>query len=768
MPLRRKVPVTWRPAGVSDSLDGSNSFRGAMGALQNLIPAYDTAGMFVPRPASIQLFDFTAFSTPGFISASLIIGDTMYGMISSALNSGHDQPFAYDLSKSIATPPYYYTVAGITSANTPPSPATSGDWVPPTMCQVGSRIVVTHPGFNTGGYVGAIKFKYGWFDVSGFSDAAHTGNTNTSTTVNALSANVLQAGWQPGMTISSNAGDIPAGASIVSIASNGLSLVMSVAATASTAGVTLTVEGGQLDEPLWGAGDTNLNNLPSVPLAVAQMGGRAYFACGVNGIPFTDSLNASQRTNASQALATNDGLAVTCFGALGLASPVSGGVVQSLIAFQGAAKMQQITGDTATSNLAMNALTVATGTLAPLTVTPAGGGLIFLSPDGVKIIDPSANVSPPIGQDGQGIQKPFIFINTPSRSAAAFGSNIYRISFSTTYYSGQIVARLEYWYDLGRQIWTGPHTFPANQIQPWPTQNTFVLAPTGTTALLFQSDPKATSASTYTENGAAMQSVYQTVLLPDNDLIAMNSMIETDIMLSLPALGTPAKAHWLDDSGYEIDRVSVPTTPSNRPQQVAIPWVKPLTFKQGSFRIDVNSAAGMAFGDLYLGYQVLGYKLQASLTLTYVTLTGSGNWTVPAGVTVLQVIECIGEGGNGYQNGTARQQGAGGGGGYSTQSNVAVAPGQVIPYVCGTGGTGTDTNFNSSAIIAKAGANGTNAAGGAGGAVNGSYGQLGYAGAAGGAAVIIAPPPLTPGSGGGGAAGRYGPGLPSAYAVGTG
>ena len=72
-------------------------------------------------------------------------------------------------------------------------------------------------------------------------DATHTGATHTSTLIDTLSASVnLQPAWVPGMGIA-GAG-IPAGAEILSISADGLSIVISQAATASET-VALTVTG---------------------------------------------------------------------------------------------------------------------------------------------------------------------------------------------------------------------------------------------------------------------------------------------------------------------------------------------------------------------------------------------------------------------------------------------------------------------------------------------------------------------------------------------
>lgn len=71
--------------------------------------------------------------------------------------------------------------------------------------------------------------------------ATATGDTHTTVTVDNLSSNVLTLGWVAGMVISSSNADITAGTKIKSIAKDGLSLVLTAAATGTNAGGTLTV-----------------------------------------------------------------------------------------------------------------------------------------------------------------------------------------------------------------------------------------------------------------------------------------------------------------------------------------------------------------------------------------------------------------------------------------------------------------------------------------------------------------------------------------------
>ena len=68
--------------------------------------------------------------------------------------------------------------------------------------------------------------------------------------------------------------------------------------------------------------------------------------------------------------------------------------------------------------------------------------------------------------------------------------------------------------------------------------------------------------------------------------------------------------------------------------------------------------------------------------------SGSGNWTVPSGVTSVQ-IEVWGAGGGGGSGGAgsgANGASGGGGGAYCKKNALTVTPGQTISYVVGAGG----------------------------------------------------------------------------------
>ena len=322
---------------------------------------------------------------------------------------------------------------------------------------------------------------------------------------------------------------------------SGSVVIMSANATASADQITAAIEGGALGFPQWGAGDTQPNNLPSVPLGGAQMNGRAYFACGIDGIPFSDSGFPCQISDLTrtQALTTNDGLPVTAIGALTLAS-LLGGQVQSLVAFESIYKMQQITGDIDNGNLAMNALPVATGTNAPLSICNTEIGIAFVSPEGMRLIDFTGRVSPPIGDHGQGITVPFIYAVVPSRMCAAATAKTIRVSVENGAKVGNPLE--EYWYDMARKVFHGPHTSVASLIQPW--NDEFLMTFSGTTATLWVSPavPQAPGGS-WIENGNQLVWQYEPVyLMPDNGDMAMNSVVEMTLACGGPSCDATAPA----------------------------------------------------------------------------------------------------------------------------------------------------------------------------------------------------------------------------------
>lgn len=639
MPIRGARSLTFQGVGVCDSMDGTNAPPGALAACTNLVPNPSTTSTFVPRPAGIRLASFASapalltteggldITTEGgvdislefgvglfnIVTALLIIGTRAYGMAGSLAIPGHDVPFCYDLVANTLV-----AIGNIVSANTPLSPATTGDWVPPQMEMIANRVIVTHPGFD-----GVTSFV-GWIDVQGFALAAGTGDTHTSTLIDNLSFNPQLVNVQPGDSVTGPG--IPAGAYVVSTTTT--SITISLATTATASGIALAFAGGTFTAPVWGAGQMSGNvQFATPPVAVQQFNGRAYYAVG-NSLIGSDSLIPLQTTNTSPlVLVLGDSTPINALGGLPLANQVTGGVIQSVIAFKGASVYWQITGDPATTNLAANAVAGSVGTTAPNSVTATPSGLAYIAPDGLRIVGLNGESSEPIGADGQGVSIPFIYAVAPTRIASAYNQNVLRVSVQNGSVNGQPYQ--EWWYHFTRRVWTGPHSFPAALIAPYNNNaiSTFIMAPQGVAASLWQSDAVPGLNSTYVENGANLSFAYQTSLLPDNQSAAMNQVVESAQAFALPgALSVTVLV--ADEAGAQLGLVilsggnpegttwgafvwgSFPWGSSVGPfRQVRHKWPAPLVFKQMSVRVTGQSMGGFVLGNLYAEYQILRYLI---------------------------------------------------------------------------------------------------------------------------------------------------------------
>ena len=154
MGQKREYPIQFFPSGLADAWDASQTFPGQCTVLQNVVFDQSNPEQVAARPGvGSPLTVFGSFSSPGAISIQGAIGNTIYGLIASALTAGFDQPFAYSLTGG------FIAITGITAANVPTTKSTSGDWTPPTMAVVGAKIVFTHPGFSGANYVGFLDIS---------------------------------------------------------------------------------------------------------------------------------------------------------------------------------------------------------------------------------------------------------------------------------------------------------------------------------------------------------------------------------------------------------------------------------------------------------------------------------------------------------------------------------------------------------------------------------------------------------------------------------
>lgn len=616
-------PIRFSPAGLSDTLDETDAFPGAMAVLQNLIPDPTTKNLWTCRPAAISVTVFGSFTTPGYISVFKVIGSLVYGLIASGRNAGKDEPFCYNLLTNA-----FVTVLGITAANSPTSPATTGDWTPPTMALCGVNLVVTHPGFTGGNF-------FGWFDIS--NPAApiwHADNLLGTGSIEALGAitggTLYTAGTylDVALTISSGTAGTGATADItvaggavtaVSLRKYGTGYDNTSVLTAPAASIGGTGTGFTVPVTVVAAGKILFTTVPSW---VFQFYGRAYF--GVNptiGQPsavFTDSLVLTA-TNANQALTFGDNLPLIACGGLPLLNQL-GGIIQSIFIFK-VSQIVQITGDPAFNNLATNVLQTSSGTLSPRSLVSAPEGLFFIDHDGLRMVDFNAKVHDPIGVGGQGVNLPFLNPIAPSRIAGATNGSILRLSVQNSNVGN--TPHQEYWYDLTRKIWSGPHTFPADCIDTY--GSVFIVAPTGVVANLFNSPYIPTPTTGSVENGAQLTFAWQTAMIADNQAMAMSEIAEMQIKTSaIP--GTPVlTVTSQDENGNVLNSFSYNyaavaslwgtlvwgvglwggTQGALYPRRIDFPT--PTVFNRLAIRATGACSQGFQIGDMFIRRRELGY-----------------------------------------------------------------------------------------------------------------------------------------------------------------
>jgi hypothetical protein len=442
---------------------------------------------------------------------------------------------------------------------------------------------------------------------------------------------------------------------------SGAFILLNNNASASLGQATFAFAGGTPQAPLWGAGDLNINPLASTgpAIAVAQFSNRAYFA--VNAYPATGTVPLSvgvqasdaglpcQQTNISQTLTFNNGIPVNALAGLGLSTQL-GGIIQSLMVFQGDSNIQQITGDFASHTIAVNPLQTATGTLAPNSIAPTPKGLMFVATDGLRMITFDGSVTDPIGTYGKGISLPFINAQLYSRIAAAFNENVYRVTVSwippMTVASvwGTALRTDEFWFHVDIGKWSGPHASIMDMIAPLPLGNTFIASPHSTASttggailtddagfaltddsgfvltddsmgaspnagILFRSDVNPSSISVYTELGAQLACTFTTVLLPDNPGQMAIGMTQTTIFVGVRSGEQELLVTATDDMGQTLNQAYVVIGPFSAPAQRPIPWTSPLVFRQIRISLSATASSTLQLGALNLRDEVLGYQL---------------------------------------------------------------------------------------------------------------------------------------------------------------
>lgn len=376
--------------------------------------------------------------------------------------------------------------------------------------------------------------------------------------------------------------------------------------------------------PVWAAGDTASNGLPSIPVAVANFNNRLYFACA-NTLPFTDVLSLT-RTAGTQSLTLGDQAPVLALSGLPIQT-TSSGVVQALIAFK-EFQTWQVTGDPATaggSNLAQNYISLTLGCTAPRSISQSPLGVYFFNFSGPNLID-QFGILRTVAHSGQeieaDIQGPFQAAVTPSRVAGGYSGNTYRICMDTIVLGAESVN--DYWFYEPRRRWNGPHSFRydcASQIG-----DAFVLASNAAPGKLFKSEIQQSNTSAYTDNGAAIMVTLQSATFPKTGEMIVKQVVESTMELASNGGATSYAITGLDDLGNTLNNCSIPILPAgalwgaaiwggfnwasatNRPTTYSVPWTAPLVFKKMAIYITATASAVLALGTFMARWKDAGYQ----------------------------------------------------------------------------------------------------------------------------------------------------------------
>ncbi|MFB9123289.1 hypothetical protein E2553_00265 [Paraburkholderia dipogonis] len=538
MAIRNGKPVQFTPKGLCDAFDSSQAFPGACQLLTNLVFDQANPELVVSRPGvGAAATTFSSFTTPTFVSVYIVIGVVAYGMVSSGRNAGKDEPFAYNILTNT-----FITISGVTSANTPTSPATSGAWTPPTMAVVSTKILVTHPGFN-----GTGSNFFGVIDI-----------TNPAA-------------------------------------------------------------------PVWSSSNLATNALTGVPTSVANFNNRAWFAVG-NTLQFSDVLVPTTRTNASQSVTVGDTTPVIAQSGLPIQT-TSAGVIGALVVFK-QSQIWQITGDPATSNLSENYITLTTGCIAPRSIVQGPFGIFFAGQDAPYILNFLGTLVPLSSRPGTDfpadLQVPFQNTTQASRISASFSGNIYRVCVPTLV-QGQAQTN-DYWYDIRRKRWTGPHSFPYDCAVQYGNQ--FVISGAASGAALFVSSTIPNSNSAFNDAGTNLTSHLRSSTFPKTNHMAEVQVVESTIELSSSGLSTTYNITAYDDQNNTLGSTFVQTPPVGSlwgsflwgaaswassfsiPHVYSIPWTSALVFQKMALDVMVTSAEGVQIGTFYARYADTGYTNQ--------------------------------------------------------------------------------------------------------------------------------------------------------------
>lgn len=377
--------------------------------------------------------------------------------------------------------------------------------------------------------------------------------------------------------------------------------------------------------PVWNAGNTTTNALPTKPLWVAQFFGRAYFGVGNNAY-FTDALTLNISVSNFAGVLTIDDKSNTT-GASGLPmGQTSGAILGSLLVFK-QNSVWQISGDIASTSqpLSLNRIVDNVGCTAPRTIQSTPMGVLFIANDGPRMVNLVGQVNYLQVRDGvtPDIVYPFSTATYTSRMVGCYSNGIYRVCLDgalniwDSSYTSQ-----DYWYDFIFQRWNGPHSFDYHCAVG--VSNVFYLASNNFPGGLFASSPTKTASTTYIENSANYTCELVSTAI-EGQLMTMSAVVESTIEFSGAGVGNVYYISMYDDKNnnlspatiklYDVNplwgankfgqfmwRSSIPNS-----QVFTVPWVNPVVFKKMILSVRVVAAANVSIKAASFRLQTLGY-----------------------------------------------------------------------------------------------------------------------------------------------------------------
>ena len=558
--LHKGHPVQFVAKGLSDGFEQTNTFPGACRRLQNLIFDQANPNVAVARPGCTVLVDFAtevAFVDPTWLSVHIAIGTRIYGMVSTSTHGAFDEPFCYDTSTNAFVP-----ITGADATNLPETQLTEGEWVSPTMAQVGVYVLITHPGYD-----GTTDKKFGYIDVS-LPDAPVYDSGDTS---------------QPADPLLNHLAGVP-----TAVVNYNNRAYFAVGNAVEFTDILEPLRPHGADQVLMLGDDTVVSAL--APLAIGTtvqgvLGALIVFKASPQST-VGSKMSIWQVTGDIDALPNSTLKAQQLAENIGTFAPRSCWNTPEGLKFVGSDGAYVI-------NLA--------------------GQVIALNnqrgnPDGLPDLrSPFAEATPA----------------QQSRLAGCYNAGMYRVCLDTAL-NGIAFDGLDFWFDERYRRWNGPHTFRYDCASPMGKQ--FVISSPEHGAILFLSSPVQQSASSsYFDNGEEYDCVMQSSLLPDQGDMQMNTVVETTIELGRSAQNSQYIIEAQDEFGVELDEATITILNSGAlwgvvvwgafewsassyiSQMINVPWTEPIVFKRMQFRVRTTAQGGVALGRTWLRYQQLGY-----------------------------------------------------------------------------------------------------------------------------------------------------------------